>query len=74
MTPKQKKAVEKILNHIETAQEELHKAQRDPCFAGEPNLAEDSMPHVMNWNKSDRTSNWNWWIELVCGLDIHLSG
>jgi len=36
MTPKQKKAVEKILNHIETAQEELHKAQQALTFAGEP--------------------------------------
>jgi hypothetical protein len=36
MTPEQKKAVEKTLNHIETAQEELHKAQRTLTFAGEP--------------------------------------
>ena len=33
--PQQKKAVAKILNHIETAQEELHKAQRMLTFAGE---------------------------------------
>lgn len=36
MTPQQKKAVEKILHHIETAQEELYKAQRALALGGEP--------------------------------------